>query len=378
MHDVHRLWFAEQGIACNNNGGFYKRGFSYGIETKLFVAATYADARDQGDGIRPNLSQVARECNVGWHFVKKIEDELLCEGKFKAPRRIYAERERPIGQGSISLDPIDVFVLYRLYWKHPTRSLESYVNWLSYYTGTIVSASTVSRLFNHGFPVRGGLCKPNLVPYDKFRPQNIAKAKEYLRYLARLDPRRIKYRDEESQKDKSISNRKPRRDVVTGHVPCVMTDPDLRNTYSIIGICGIDKRVSPVQFRITESSVDAELFSTEIEAPVASGFFRAGDTLVLDNAEIHSGKENREIEDWLWNYHEIFVLFLPARTPEWNPIELLWGTLEARFSTEDLSSITGSDCVVKATVRILERVTHKEVRKMYNHSGVFRVHKNTK
>ena len=52
MHDVHRLWFAEQGIACNNNGGFYKRGFSYGIETKLFVAATYDDARDQGGGIR--------------------------------------------------------------------------------------------------------------------------------------------------------------------------------------------------------------------------------------------------------------------------------------------------------------------------------------
>ncbi|KAL7545645.1 hypothetical protein ACHAWF_009010 [Thalassiosira exigua] len=375
MHDVHRLWFAQEGIAQNQNGGFYKRGTAYGIETKLSVAATYLDAQDKANGLRPNLSKVARDCDVGWHFVEKIERELLCEGRVRAPKDIYREQERPIGPGSLSLDPVDIFVIYRLYRKEPTRCLESYVNWLFYYTGTIVSASTVSRLFNHGFPIRGGLCKPNLVPYDKFRPANIAKAKEYVQYLARLDPRRVKYADEKSLKGKSIFNRKPRRDVVTGHVPCVITDPDLRNTYSIIGICGIDKKVTPVRYRITEASVDAELFAIEIEASIASGFLRAGDALVLDNAAIHSGKENRELEDWLWEYHEVFVLFLPARAPEWNPIELLWGLLEAKLPHEDLSLITGSDRVVKAAARILDDVTHDDVRKMYIKCGVFRAHR---
>ncbi len=69
------------------------------------------------------------------------------------------------------------FVLYILHWQERTRSLKSYVYWLFYCTGTIVSeSSTVSRWFNHAFPVRDRLCVPNLVPYDKFRPGNIEKA----------------------------------------------------------------------------------------------------------------------------------------------------------------------------------------------------------
>ena len=66
-------------------------------------------------------------------------------------------------------------MLYQLYRKHPTRSLKSYVRELYYYTGTIISQSTVSRFFNHGFAIKGCLCKANFVPFDKFRPANIEK-----------------------------------------------------------------------------------------------------------------------------------------------------------------------------------------------------------
>ena len=143
------------------------------------------------------------------------------------PEEILRTRSFASGPGSKTLDDeINGFVLYSLYQKQPTRSLASYVNWLFYYTGTIVSRSTVSRYFRHGFPVRGGLCKPNLIPYDKFRPKNIEKAKEYIRILARLDPRRIKYADEKSLKGRAIFNKKARRDVVTNIIPAVMTDFD--------------------------------------------------------------------------------------------------------------------------------------------------------
>ena len=332
------------------------------METKLFVAATYLDAKEKsinaGQGPRPVISRVTSECGVGWHFVEKVEGELLTEGHIIAPKDIYKRRNCPIGPGSISMDPTDWFVLYRLYEKEPTRSLKSYVNWLFYYTGTIVSESTVSRFFNHGFPIRGGFCKPNLVPYDKFRPANIEKAKEYIKTLAKIDPRRLKYGDEKSLKGKSIFNKKARRDILNGIVPATMTDPDLRNTYSIIGMCGISRRSTPVRFQITEATVDAELFAMEIEASVASKFLRAGDVLVLDNAANHSGKENNVLEDWLWEYHRIFVLFLPARTPEWNPIELLWNCLTDRLTNYDLQFVHGSNRVVKASADILRKVTH--------------------
>ena len=87
---------------------------------------------------------------------------------------------------------------------------------------------------------------PNLVPYDKFRPHNVEKAVEYFKALARINPSRLKYADEKSLKGKDICNKKARGDPLTGIVHPAMTDPDLRNTYSIIGICGISRRSTPV------------------------------------------------------------------------------------------------------------------------------------
>ena len=90
---------------------------------------------------------------------------------------------------------------------------------------------------------------------------------------------------------RSIYNKKLRRYVISSVVPAIITDPDLQNTYSIIRICGIDRRTSPVRFQITQSTVNAELFSMEIEAALAAGYLRHGNIFVLDNAANHSGKK---------------------------------------------------------------------------------------
>ena len=67
-----------------------------------------------------------------------------------------------------------------------------------------------------------------------------------------------------------------------------------------------------MQYRITDATVDADLFSMEIEAAIAMRFLRAGNVLVLDNAANHTGKGNTVLEDWLWEDHSVLVLFLPA------------------------------------------------------------------
>jgi hypothetical protein len=115
--------------------------------------------------------------------------------------------------------------------------------------------------------------------YDKFRPGNIEKVWEYLGHLSKISPERLKYGDEKSLKGRAIFNKKARRDVLTGLVPSTSTDPDLRNTYSIIGICGIFRRSSPVRYRITDTTVDADLFSLEIESAIAHRYLQAGDVL---------------------------------------------------------------------------------------------------
>jgi hypothetical protein len=87
---------------------------------------------------------------------------------------------------------------------------------------------------------------PNLISYDKFCPRNIEEAVEYIRALARIDPSRLKYANKKSLKGKDICNKLARRDPFTGIVPPMMADPDLRNMYSIFGICGILRQSTPV------------------------------------------------------------------------------------------------------------------------------------
>ena len=180
-------------------------------------------------------------------------------------------------------------------------------------------------------------------------------------------------------KGKDIINPKTRRDILTGETPPVTSDSDWRNAFSIIGICGISRRSTPVRYRITSCTVNAEIFALEIEAAVASGFLRAGDILVLDNWIGHRGKENTVLEEWLWEDHQIYILWLPARTPEWNPIELLWNCLAERLkhmSSEELVEIPGNNRVVKAAVRVLEGMTHKNIFSFYEKSGVFDSYRN--
>jgi len=159
-----------------------------------------------------------------------------------------------------------------------------------------------------------------------------------------------------------------------GLVLATITDPDLHNTYSIIGICGICMRSTPVRYRITDATIDADLFSFEIQSAIAYCYLQAGDVLILDNAANHKGKGNSVLEEWLWVDHMVLVLFLSARAPEWNPIELMWNCLCQRLKYFDVSTLTGSHRVVAAAATILNEITQEEICCFYRESGVFDLH----
>ncbi len=371
------LSFAQtHGATSNKKGGYYRRGKQYGMEKKLAVAETYLHYKQLGGG-RLSLSKIASEHKVDWWVEQKIESELYAnKGCVVSPEEVTLDMvtRRRLGPGSIVLDQADCFALYCLFHRKPTPSLRSYVQKVYHHRGTRVSTSVVSRFLNHTFEIHRGLCVPNLVPYNKFRPRNIEKAVEYIKALARIDPSRLKYADKKSLKGKDICNKLLRWDPFTGIVPPTMTDPDLRNTYSIIGICGISRRSTPLRYCITESMVDAELFALEVEDAIASRFLRAGNVLVMDNAANHTGKENTVLEDWLWEEHSIFALFLPAQMPEWNPIELMWNCLMQRLKHYDWDHLSASYRVVHTAIYVLDCITHDEVERFYEKSGVFTLH----
>ena len=52
----------------------------------------------------------------------------------------------------------------------------------------------------------------------------------------------------------------------------------------------------------------------------------------------------------------------------------MWNCLTEQLKNFDMSSIKGSHRVVTAAVAILEIITHEEICRFYNKSGVFTVH----
>ena len=72
----------------------------------------------------------------------------------------------------------------------------------------------------------------------------------------------------------------------------------------------------------------------------------------------------------MWDRFKIFVLFVPPRRLEWNPIELLWAYLTKRLSAYPLLVIRNEihkrkckvDAVSHVAKKILDRIDHKLVK----------------
>jgi transposase len=222
-------------------------------------------------------------------------------------------------------------------------------------------------------PFQGESAGPQFGPPDKFRPDNLSKAFKFLSVIVQMDPRRVKFGDEKLLKGQEIYSRGVRRDPITGNVPFVATDSDFRNTYAIVGFCGIDYRTKPLHYRIHEDKNNAFEFAVEAEEALLVGFLKPGDVLVLDNAAIHNAAENRELLDWLWSRFGIFLLFLPARTLERNPIELVWRKLVQGLKKIPLNVVRQFGCHLTAMAahHVLSGIFHRNVEALYKCCDLF-------
>jgi transposase len=364
---------ASHGYSSNQNGGLYQRGLPYDVLAKLRVGQKYLELLEQ-DGRPPHFSRVARETQVGDHFVKKVVKEMLSKEGIRDDSDI--ERLQYRGIGSKTLDDVDEVALILLLREQPSRTLPDYQRSLLRLTGTAVSSSVISRFFNHALPFKASFRSASIVPYDKYKQNNIQRAIEYADFIARVNPLRLKFGDEKHLKGMELYNRQTRRDPLTGQLYPILVEPDFRNAYNILGICGIDPTdATSMYFKITTETNNAETFSVFIEEAVACGFLKRGDILVIDNAAIHTGKENGVLEDWLWEYIrpngdgeplKVYVLFLPTRSPELNPIELLWAILVKRLKTFPMGQFA-KDASAHAAAHIMHHFDPMLVASCYAH-----------
>jgi hypothetical protein len=356
---------ARHGLSMNQNNGIYRPGVAYGIERKLEIAGVYQRHKEENQGGRPNISDVAAECRVSTKIVRKIESELHIHGRVMDPREL--PQNRHLGPGIYTIDELDSFILLMLYLEEPSRTLASYKHHLQSFTGREVSKSTISRFFNHAFPIKGGLRQPNLVPYDKFKPENFLRAQEYVNIILQIAPARVHFGDEKLLKGAEFFCRKNRRNVLTGEVPPVFTSSDFRNTYVLNAFCGIDTNTIPLYYRIHDGTNDADSFDLDVQNAIAIGHLSAGKVLVLDNATYHGKGDNKYLADWLWRCFGIYVIYLPTRTPEWNVVEDVWLMLVRRMQYVPLSIVRQyqTDAVAHVADHILSEITHSNILGFY-------------
>ena len=118
----------------------------------------------------PSLNKISKIYKVSLHFIKKVEIDMFENGcvlhlsicnKQPQPRKIKE---------------LEAFILHMLYLDELSQLMQSYAYWLEYFIDTEVAQATISKFFNHFFKIKDSFCKPNFVPYDKFKPNNIQKA----------------------------------------------------------------------------------------------------------------------------------------------------------------------------------------------------------
>jgi transposase len=352
-------------VKVNDKGGAYFNGTTYSMDMKARFHIHLAELQEEAGGTTVTGRALAAKAQISHTTALKVilDDKKGVIGEKK-------KRAKP-GMGSKSLSTEDEIFLLTLYRLEPSTSLNRYVQALFQKKGTKVSRSTISRWFNTRFPFKGKKVKTCNVPLDKFKRSNILRWKEYILEIEEFAPHRLKFGDEKHIKGADLYG-KVRIDPITGERPSHKTDGDFRNTYTIIGMCGIDCRVQPVEYVINKHCNDSTAFCEFIDKAIIKGFLLEGDVLVLDNAAIHNKADSTNLFEFLWDNFGILLISLPTRAPELNPIELLWNTLNGRLPYHQYLGGGGrpsKDAVAIAAGEILDAVTHKEIAKYYQHCG---------
>jgi hypothetical protein len=193
----------------------------------------------------------------------------------------------------------------------------------------------------------------------------VSRAVEYAELIDMLPTLHIKFADEKHLKGHELFNRYGRRCPITGELEPVIVDPDFGNSHTIIGCCGIAPDAPPFYFWMHDGTNDAFIFSEFVYSMVVDGFLRSGDVLVIDNASIHRYRESAVLEEILWEDYKILLIFMPAQSPELNPIELLWHILVQRLRRVPLAGRHTSERNALAAKDIMDTFTHSEVESCY-------------
>jgi hypothetical protein len=208
----------------------------YDLPRKFGVGQTYLQLWQLSFLTRPTASELARESNVGWEYADKVISEIHPHNEIIHPAEIRLGKSIQRGVGNNFTPEEDMFLL-SLRVEIPNRPNLDYCQELFAYNGTVISSSFVSDYFAKAWSCSGKYRKPNLIPLDKFQPENVL---EYAHYRLKVslfqDHSRWNFLDEKHLVDKDVLPDRIRACPLTGRVPAIPVSGDFREAYNLFAI----------------------------------------------------------------------------------------------------------------------------------------------
>ena len=126
---------------------------------------------------------------------------------------------------------------------------------------------------------------------------------------------------------------------------------------------------------VGENNHDSIAFRLFIEEAIATAWLRQYDVLVWYNATIHLQGYNGDLSDLLWNSRaldgeplRILLLPLPTRSPELNPIELVWHIMVQRVKYGQ-KRVGEAHAVARAAENVLNMMDFELMRRTFRYCG---------
>ncbi len=327
---------------------------------------------------RPSQREFAARAKISTYYARKIIIELTNTGSLMDPEVTNSHRIRT-KEKVLYLDPAEELFMLALRAEKPARPNTDYVAQLYTFYGTMVSASFISLWFKTRFDHKGSFRKPNLVPLDKFRQENVIRFVEFkLKCKLLFDHSRFCFLDEKHLVNSDTVPKKQRRCPLTGRTDFISVSDDFRQTYNMIAcISGIPLKQKHAVYTIGEENGTSASFMSFCLMMVESGWLVHDEYLIMDNAAVHTGREARDLESWFWDLIvdgrplHVLVIYLPTRSPELNPIELVFHIFSRRIRSYRIRRNDGpvDRAVIRYGSMVMNEISYETMLNCYKHGG---------
>jgi hypothetical protein len=290
----------------NENGGSCHAGQPCNLVRKREVGEAFLTLWADNCPMQPSVRSVAQEACVGWNHASKVIEELLDTGDLVDPelaRPNQMDSGRFVGVGARSLKLEEEVFLPALRTEKPNRPNLDCIRQLERRHGTKVLSPFITKWFQKRFNHPDNFRKPNLVPLDKFKTENLLRCIDFCDIIDKFPNKSIfNFLDEKRIVNKDAMASGIRADPTTAFMDFMPVSGDFHDAFNLFAVVSANpEKRHPIEWITGRENGDSHCFVPFMKHLITSGWFSHDEVLVMDNAAIHTGGDADIVEDLLWD-----------------------------------------------------------------------------